>query len=136
MRMEIKYVYYICKKNQQDCIRYENITDTAGEKMNKDSIIHKYGLRTSGFLKAGKFTLISTDLLAEETVLKKYTRIQKEYFTDCDSIYCYFSKKLNTIPFSYSRELDSITGLKLFKREIIYDELYRKVSEDSIKIPV
>jgi hypothetical protein len=135
MRMEIKYVYYVCKKDQAVCIKYENVTDTAGEKMNKDSIISKYGVRTSEFLRSGKFTLVSTDSLTAETILKKYKRIQKENFTDCDSIYCYFSKKLNNIPFTYSKELDSITGLKLFKRELIYDELYRKVPNDSIEIP-
>ena len=43
-----------------------------------------------------------------------------------DSIYYYYSKKMNKIQYSFSKKLDSISGMKLFKFRLLFNSKFSK----------
>lgn len=43
-----------------------------------------------------------------------------------DSIYYYYSKKMNKVQYSFSKKLDSISGMKLFKFRLIFNSKFSK----------
>lgn len=127
--------YLVFKKNSRIGMKYDSLTIITGVRIDKDSIFKKYANRKSAFYESGNFKLVSTEILSDGVLQQKYTANYKHPVDYSDSAYCYFSKKLNAIDFSYNTTLDSLLNMKLFKTEFIYDSLYKSKPAIEIGVP-
>lgn len=121
--------YFIYKKHDSCGILFNSLTDSSYSVICRiDSFLFNRALR-------GKDLDIPVDSLWSITEVKKENAgilIEKYGPTgegnemSVDSIYYYYSKKMNKVQYSFSKKLDSITGMKLFKFRLIFNSKFSK----------
>ena len=57
-------------------------------------------------------------------VIEKYGMMKQGDEMSIDTIYYYYSKKMNNIEYSFSKKLDSISRKKLFKVRLLYNSKF------------
>ena len=63
---------------------------------------------------------------SDEILIEKYGLTKQGDEMSVDSIYYYYSKKMNKAQYSFSKKLDSISGMKLFKFRLIFNSKFSK----------
>ena len=61
-----------------------------------------------------------------EILIEKYGSTKQGDEMSVESIYYYYSKKMNKVQYSFSKKLDSIRGMKLFKCRMIFNSKFSK----------
>ena len=61
-----------------------------------------------------------------EILIEKYGSTKQGDEMTVDSIYYYYSRKMNRVQYSFSKKLDSISGMKLFKCRLIFNSKFSK----------
>jgi len=59
-------------------------------------------------------------------LIEKYGSTKQGDEMSIDSIYYYYSKKMNKVQYSFSKKLDSISGMKLFKFRLLFNSKFSK----------
>ena len=59
-------------------------------------------------------------------LIEKYGSTKQGDEMSVDSIYYYYSKKMNKVQYSFSKKLDSISGMKLFKFKLLFNSKFSK----------
>ena len=65
-------------------------------------------------------------------LIEKYGSTKQGDEMSVDSIYYYYSKKMNKVQYSFSKKLDSISGMKLFKFRLLFNSKFSKSSSRSL----
>lgn len=126
--------YFIYENGATYGYYFKTINDTSqGKKMLVDSFLTTY-LRTSDAditppdsIWALHETIKNPQdgsLLEKYNVVGKYAELKPENEWVFDSIYYYYSKKLNNIDYTFSKALDSARGMKLYKIRGIYNSKF------------
>ena len=63
-------------------------------------------------------------------LIEKYGSTKQGNEMSVDFIYYYYSKKMNKVQYSFSKKLDSISGMKLFKFRLIFNSKFSKSHND------
>ena len=126
IKRRLAFKYFVFKRNSEIGLELDSLNIKIRKKVEKDSIFKKYITNEMNFHTNKNFTVVHTEILPNNILFQKYASndIRRPYWYS-DSIYCYYSKKLNGIEYSYSKPLDSLMGMKLFKTEVIFDSLYK-----------
>jgi hypothetical protein len=123
---EIRYNYFAYKKNDKYGYKFASLQDSTGEKILVDSLLEEKAFAASKFYNlANGNNLIKSFKEPKTNVLVNIYApkiIVDEAYND--TTYFYFTDKLKNIDYSFSKELDSIMGLKLFKVKLLYNEKY------------
>lgn len=95
--------------------------------LNKDSLLTKKGFATDyrasfPLDNDSMWQLLERKKFNDELVIKYVNRLPTEAMFDT-CIY-YFSNKLNGVDYSFSKKLDSITGMKLYKARFVYSSQF------------
>jgi len=121
--------YFIYNKKDSFGILFNSLTDSSyGIACRIDSFLFNRAFR-------GKDLDIPVDSVWSMTEVKKGDSgilIEKYGLTkqgdemSVDSIYYYYSKKMNKVGYSFSKKLDSISGMKLFKFRLLLNSKFSK----------
>lgn len=118
--------YFIYKNNNKRGFLFNPpLNLKKGIELPVDSFLTKRALKTKGFDTPNDtvFKLINS-VKNKDFIIEKFTSLKKGDQKICDSIIYYFSKKLNHFEFSFSRKLDSIKQMKLYKYRIIFNKKF------------
>jgi hypothetical protein len=127
IKQELRYKLFIYRKGSVHGFMYDSLTAKNGEKLSVDSLLSERSFQNMKFFSVYKS---SNDSLIETLTDSKKEFLTEKYLTKVkydesynDTTYLYYAKKLNGIDFSFSKELDSIKNMKLFKIRYIYNSL-------------
>jgi len=119
--------YFLLRNGDSTGAYFTSIKDSACVKLNADSLLRKKNLKgleaTIPVDSIWKLTHIDS---TSREIVETYTAIQPHDEYIFDTIYYYYSRKMNGINFSLSEKLDNIRGMKLYKTRLIYKAQYWK----------
>jgi hypothetical protein len=129
--------YFIFNKKNHFGFLYPSMKNpNHGAKLSVDSFLINRGMK-------GKDFDIPPDSLwslhavvkdkSQDFILEKYGTIKPVDETNFDSIYYYYTRKIKNTEFSFSRKLDSIKRMKLYKVRLIFNEKFSPA--DKILLP-
>jgi hypothetical protein len=111
--------YFIYKKNSGDGYLFNNLSDgSKGTKMSVDSFLNQRAFANATFDTSSLKLVEKKD--SNKIVIEKYIPLTSDENT-FDSIYYYYSPHFKNIHYSFSRNLDSIKGMKLYEVRILYE---------------
>lgn len=122
---EIRYKYFCYTNGNSIGIRYDSASAITGTVVSVDSFINKYGVGTFALPEnyLGSYQLVSsktgTDQLVQFYAAKNIIDPQSY-----DSVYLYFSKKFNMIPFSLAVGTDICDHKKLNRIRYLFNSRY------------
>jgi len=123
-RMEkqwLTYQYFIYNKNDKFGYWCKSLSDTIKmTKMAVDSAINQH-LNFSDTIFNIRNEIMVEKKVSNQTVFEKYISSTLRDQTVPDTLNYYYSKKLNSIDFSWSRHMDSIKGMKLHKVVLVFN---------------
>jgi hypothetical protein len=117
--------YFIYDKNNEFGFLFTSLIDSSkGTKFLVDSFLANRGIRGRDFdIPVDSLWTLTEVIKSKENVfLEKYGSLKQGDETTIDSIYYYYSKDMNKVEYSFSKKLDSIRGMKLFKARFLYNE--------------
>jgi len=117
--------YFVYNKRDDFGFLFTSIIDSIrGIKYPVDSFLANRGLKGKDFdiPVDSLWSLTEVIKVKEDSLLEKYGSLKQGDETSIDSIYYYYSKDMNKIEYSFSKKLDSIKGMKLFKVRLLYNE--------------
>ena len=117
--------YFIYNKKDDFGYLYTSINDSSrGTKYPVDSFLANRGLKGKDFdIPIDSLWSLTEKIKVKENILiEKYGSLKQGDETTIDSIYYYYSKDMNKIEYSFSKKLDSIKAMKLFKIRFLYNE--------------
>ncbi|HEY5772437.1 MAG TPA: hypothetical protein VIS75_07410, partial [Chitinophagaceae bacterium] len=115
---------------------FTSINDSSrGKKYLVDSFLANRGLKGKDFDIPidSLWSLTEVIKVKEDILFEKYGSLKQGDETTIDSIYYYYSKDMNKIEYSFSKKLDSIKAMKLFKVRFLYNE--RTSTSNKIILP-
>jgi hypothetical protein len=122
---EIRYNYFAYKKNDKYGYKFASLQDSTGEKILVDSLLAEKAFLNFPFYNKTNDSLVETVENVNNTfLLEKYVPKVKHDISYCDTSFLYYDGSIKNIDYSFSKELDSIMGLKLFKVKLLYNEKY------------
>jgi hypothetical protein len=115
--------YFIITEGLDSGLKYTSLKDHQPKSFSRDSLlkalgIHKMYLTVYNY-KVDKPSFVRRNRFSKKIEVEKYA-IKKVIPTEPDSIYRYFNEKLRSLPFSFSRELDSLYKSKLCKATFVF----------------
>lgn len=123
--------YFIYNSNNKFGFLFSSLKDSSLRmKIQVDSFLFDRGMKGKDFdhLPDSLWFLSDERKDNESNIVEKYASIKPGDETSIDSIYYYYSKKMNDIPYSFSKKLDSIKSMKLFRIRMIYNEKFSKTN--------
>lgn len=128
-------IYYLCKKGAETGLKYDSLSAKTHTEFNVNNLLEK---RT---FKGAKLYDTTNDILAEPAQTSKDGRIFEKYVPKTkfdasynDSTYLFFTKKFKDVPYSLSKEADSLKKMKLTEVNFIYNAV-KKDSKNKMDIP-
>ena len=117
----IKYQYFGVQKNEENGIFYDSLNVKQSRNFSVDSV-----LTTRAFKKMklydGKNRILVERLKQDDgQIIEKYVCKEKRDYSYPDTTFVYYSDKLKDIEYSFSRELDSLKGMKVQKMVMLYN---------------
>ena len=119
--------YFIFNKKNKSGFLFSSLKDSGtGTKFPIDSFLANRGMRGKDFEVPvdSAWSLAEVIKDKENNILEKYALIRQGDETSIDSIYYYYAKKMNDIEYSFSKKLDSIKAMKLYKIRMLYNERF------------
>jgi len=117
--------YFIYNKKDDFGFLFTSLNDSSkGTKYPVDSFLANRGLKGKDFdIPIDSLWSLTEEIkVKEDILLEKYGPLKLGDETTIDSIYYYYSKAMNKIEYSFSKKLDSIKAMKLFKVRFLYNE--------------
>ncbi len=122
---EIRYNYFIYRKNDKYGYEFNSLNDSVGEKRVVDSLLSKKAFFNTNFYDKKTDSLIKILQYSKaNTLLYIYVPKVKYDETYGDTLLLYFTKKLKNVDYTFSKELDSSTNLKLYEIKLLYNKGY------------
>jgi len=128
--------YFVYNKKDDFGFLFSSINDSSkGTKYPVDSFLANRGLKGKDFdIPIDSLWSLADEIMVKEDILMvKYGSLKQGDETTIDSIYYYYSKNMNKIEYSFSKKLDSIKAMKLFKIRFLYNE--RTSTDNKIILP-
>ncbi len=118
--------YFIYKKNKGYGLLFSSINDTTkGKKMNTDSFLINKAFYTIKAIPGTNDSLAAIETDKKSNIVTEcYLSKLKKDESIFDSSYYSFDKNFNNIDYTFSRELDSARGMKLFRIRLLYNGGY------------
>lgn len=121
--------YFIYNKRDSFGILFNSITDSSyGANYRVDSLLFNRGFKGKDLdIPADSlWSLVEVKKDNEDVSIQKYALLKQGDETSIDSIYYYYSKKMKNIEYSFSKKLDSISGMKLFKTRLVFNSKFSR----------
>ena len=121
--------FFIFKRDNKYGFLIPSIGNSALEtKFQVDSFLSNRGMKGKDFdlLPDSSWSLIDETKDKESNVIERYAPIKPGDEASIDSIYYYYTRKMNDVQYSLSKKLDSVKSMKLFKVRMIYNEKFSK----------
>ena len=135
---ELRYKLFIYRKGSNYGFIYDSLNAKDSQKLLVDSFLSDRTFQSMEIF--SRFYKNSNDSLIETSTDSKNGSLTEKYLTKVkydesynDTSYLYYTNELNGIDFSFSKELDSIKNMKLFKIRFIYNLL--QTNKYSFAIP-
>jgi hypothetical protein len=113
--------WFIYREKAKYGFLFNSISDSSmGLKLLVDSFLNNRAYASANF-DFPSDSLFAKDQNKEEKFVEKYhTKVHTETYPD--SIYYYFTNDLKNIDYTFSRKLDSLKNMKLYKVRLLYNE--------------
>lgn len=125
--------YFIYNKKKTFGFLFTSLKDSSqGTRFPVDSFLDSRGMRNKSFdVPADSLWALSEVVNDRRNNIleEKYALLKPGDETNIDSIYYYYSKNKNRIDYTFSKKLDSIKGMKLFKIRMLYNEKFSSVNK-------
>lgn len=120
--LETRYTYFIYQDKGTYGYRYDSASDLSPKRASVDSFLRKYAFSEYPFDNLASDSLVGTTRPeGEEMRIEIYVPKTKLDFTYPDTSFFIYNARLNGIPFSFSRRLDSTHNMKLTKIRYAYN---------------
>ncbi len=119
--------YFIYNKQDSFGILFNSITDSSsGMTCRVDSFLFNRGfkIKDMDLPVDSVWHLMEVKKDKEGVVIEKYGIMKQGDEMSIDTIFYYYSKKMNKIEYSFSKKLDSISGKKLFKARFLFNSKF------------
>jgi hypothetical protein len=130
LKSETRYRYLVYKKGDRVGNLYDEGTGKETKSVSVDSILKIEwfnNLRIYDMFKQNNLTLIAAEKDPKAGTLKEeYTIVSKNDTAQKGRCYLYYTNQLKNLDYSFSRELDSMKGMKLDSVRIINDAHFYK----------
>jgi hypothetical protein len=124
---EVKYHFFVYKKGETQGQYFDSINANLSREVNVDSVLKSKAFLGFNFYDMGNDSLVeSIRQLGNNEMLEKHIpkiRYDQSYG---DTTFYYYSDRFKKIDFSFSKILESVTDLKIFKIRIVYNEQFYK----------
>ena len=117
--------YFLYKKNDVYGLFFKTKNDMIGTKAPVDSFLVNDGMQGMDFERpSDSLWKFIGQVKDKGIVLEKYAALKQGSEVSLDSIYYYYSKKLENVEYSFSKHLDSLANMKLFKVRLLINQKY------------
>lgn len=119
--------YFIYNKKGNSGFLFSSLKDSSqGIKFPVDSFLANRGMRSKDFDVPPDSLWFLAEVVKdkEKSVIEKYAVVKPGNETSIDSIYYYYAKNKNDIKYTFSKKLDSIKMMKLFKIRMLYNSKF------------
>ncbi len=118
--------YFIFKKNNKNGYLFKSAADSGkGTIYNVDSLLYNKAFALTNIFTSVKDSLSNCIKDEKEGVITEKYFFKKQCIDDCiDTVYFYFSKSMKNCEYSFSKELDSLKKMKLFKIRLLYNQKF------------
>jgi len=118
--------YFIYNKKDSFGIFFNSLTDSSsGITCRVDSFLFNRGFKVKDIDRpVDSISPLMEVKKVKDGVVEKYGLIKQGDEMSIDTIYYYYSKKMNNIEYSFSKKLDSISRKKLFKVRLLYNSKF------------
>ncbi len=114
--------YFAFKKNEKNGYYFKTLNDKAGIKLGVDSILKIRAYFGATIDVNGQLLLVKSQQEVDNGLVEEYANTKIIDENSADSIYLYYSNKSNRIDYTFSRRLDSLKRMKLYKYRILFNE--------------
>jgi hypothetical protein len=117
--------YFLYKIDNVYGLLFKTKNDTIGTRVSVDSFLVKQGMRGRDFqLPSDSLWKFIGRLKDTGIVLEKYAVLKQGSEISLDSVYYYYSKKMENVEYSFSHHLDSLADMKLFRIRLLINQKY------------
>ena len=120
IREVVKYQYFGFGKNDVNGMFYDSLDVKQFHRFSVDSILTKRAFKKMNLYDNSK-VLVKKQQQSANQIVEKYICTVKKDFTYSDTTFVYYTDKLKEVPYSLSRELDSLSGMKVQKIILLYN---------------
>lgn len=133
-KQEKRFKYFIYQNHKPYGYYYDSINAKSYRKMNVDSLLSAKAFASNNFYDKNNDSLIEViKSRSNYSLIEKYISKKKPDQSYADTTIFYFTDKFKDLELSFSKELENIKNLKIFKVRILYNAHYDKVY--NIKLP-
>lgn len=121
--------YFIFNRKNTHGFLFTSLKDSSlPTKLQVDSFLANRGMKGKDFdlLPDSVWSLIGETNDKENSIVEKYVLIKPGDETSIDSISYYYTKTMDDVRYSFSKKLDSIKSMKLFRIRMVYNEKFDK----------
>jgi|GEM_PF-4332705 len=118
----INYEYVIHNKNKPFAFRFDSLKAENPKAVSIDSFQTHYTFKYFQFYQSDNDSLLQS-ISVNHVLIEKYVCKDKKDASYPDTTFYYFKHGFENIDYSFSKKMDSIKKMKLFKVESIYNEI-------------
>ena len=119
--------YFIYNKQDSFGVLFNSLTDSScGRTCPVDSFLFNRGFKVKDMdIPADSvWPLMEVKKDKDGILIEKYAMLKPEDEMSIDTIYYYYSRKMNKVKYSFSKKLDSISHMKLFKARFLFNSKF------------
>jgi hypothetical protein len=124
--------YFIRKRKADSGFLFISLSDTTSRKLPADSILINGAYQGASVELSSNFTPVNLVKEGKDRFHEEYSMNASNNENLPDSIYLYYSKELKKVDYTFSRKLDSLKGMKLYKFRLLYNEKVLRVTNQTI----
>lgn len=133
-KKEIWFENFVYNKGDKHGLKYDSLQVKTGTIFNIDSLLKGRMFKEAKFLDTSNDVLVKTTKNSDGTILETYVPKTKPDASYNDTTYLLFDPKLNDVPYSLSKEADSLKKMKLSEVRLVYNKV-PKNTNSPIEIP-
>ena len=126
LKIDVKYYYFCYKKLSSTGFLFDSLTSEIGKKVDTDSFLSEKVFGKFKPYNKKNDSLYKEFIIEGDIKFQKFLPKLKQDFTYADTTYFSSSDRFKNIDYSFSKELDSLNLLKVFKVRILYKAQYYK----------
>lgn len=133
-KQERRFKYFIYQKHERYGYYFDSINTSSYRKMNVDSLLSAKAFASNNFYDKNNDSLVVTIKNDNNySLVEKYISKKRPNQSYADTTIFYFTHTLKDLELSFSKELENIKKLKIFKLRMIYNAQFDK--EYNMELP-
>ena len=125
----ITYHYYVYKNDKSSGMKYDSISAVSGKPFDVDSLLKKSGFSIT--VDTNEYAFTNAIILSNGDLVKKYGLKGISIFAD--SMYCFYNNSMKNLNYTFSKKMDTVSNMKLYRVVAIFDSMYKTKLKDGQK---